>query len=166
MGHARKSASALGPPPAGVDTPEAPRWLRAPSFFGSDADVTSSLLLTTRQSSTATVNASSGAHIGTTGGGCSANAQSYIMALGDVHVPADFAGSNISILVDGDIHLSASSSSSSIDHTGLSLHASGEIDIASNHTFNGCNTPPSGLQPSLRVIRHIAPDMTTASMSY
>jgi hypothetical protein len=130
--------------------------------FGSDADVTASLLLTTRQASTATVNASSGAHIGMAGNVCNPGSQSYIMALGDVHVPADFAGSNVSILVDGNIHLSASSSSSTIPHTGLSLHASGEINIASNHTFNGWNTPPSGLQPSLRVIRHIAPDMTAS----
>ncbi len=124
--------------------------------FGSQANVESSLLLSTRQSATATVTASSGAIVGTSNS-CNSDKQSIIMALGNMHAPADFAGSNISVLVDGDIHLSASSSSSTIRHYGLSLHASGEIDIASNHDFGSCNQPPSGLMPGLRVIRFVVP---------
>ena len=39
MEHARGSVGALGAPPAGVDTPEALRRLRAPCFYGADDDV-------------------------------------------------------------------------------------------------------------------------------
>ena len=125
--------------------------------FGSDASVSSSLLLTTREASSATITSSQGGSVGTSAGGCDIDAHSYIMAMSDMSVPADFAGSNISILVDGNINFSASSSSSVIPHSGLSLHASGEISIAANHTFDSCNSPPGGMLPSLMVIRHVAP---------
>jgi hypothetical protein len=85
-----------------------------------------------------------------------------------MNVPADFAGSNVGFVIDGDIHLSASSSSSTINHRGLSLHASGQIKVAANHTFDPCSNPPSGLIPALKVIRHVVPTgnfFVTASTS-
>ena len=39
MEHVHDSAGSPGAPPAGVDTPEALRELRAPSFYGSDEGV-------------------------------------------------------------------------------------------------------------------------------
>lgn len=125
--------------------------------FGSAASVSGSLLISTKQGSSATVTASSGAFIGEASNSCGTGDKSLIMALGDMQVPADFAGSNVAFLVDGDIHLSASSSSGNIDHHGVSLHASGEIHVAANHTFNSCAEPPSGLLPELLVIRHVEP---------
>ncbi|WP_372920730.1 TadE/TadG family type IV pilus assembly protein [Roseovarius sp.] len=125
--------------------------------FGSDSRVESSVILTNLESSNASINASSGAQVGTSGGMCDPDAQSTILGKSDMHVPADFAGSNVSFVVDGDIHLSASSSSTTINHSGISLHASGEIKVAANHTFDPCNNPPSGLMPALKVIRHVEP---------
>ena len=125
--------------------------------FGTGTDVTSSVILSTRQASSATITASSGASIGDPAGGCDVDDKSSIMGMGDMHVPADFAGSNISFVVDGDIHLSAASSSGTISHSGVSFHSSGEIDIAAGHTFDACAVPPSGLVPSLRVIRQVIP---------
>ena len=125
--------------------------------FGSTARVTGSLLISTRQAASATVNASSGAMAGDATGSCNLDTKTYIMSLGDLNVPADFAGSNVSFLVDGNIHLSASSSSATLDHSGVSLMASNEIHISANHTFNACSQPPGGLLPELRVIRHVIP---------
>lgn len=125
--------------------------------FQTGAIVTSSVILSTRTASAATITASSGAYVGDPLGGCDVDEQSAIFGMGDMHVPADFAGSNVSITVDGDIHLSASSSSSTIDHSGVSFHASGQIDIASSHTFGACSNPPSGLVPLMQVIRHVIP---------
>ena len=79
------------------------------------------------------------------------------MATGDLSVPADFAGSNVAFIIDGDVHLSASSSSSTINHTGASILSSGEVHISANHTFDSCALPPSGLMPQLLVIRHVVP---------
>lgn len=136
--------------------------------FGSDAHVQSSVLLSSRIASNATISASSGAKIGTSVSTCDPAAQTVIYGTSDMHVPADLAGSNVSFVVDGDIHLSASSSSSTLNHSGVSFHASGEIDIAANHTFDPCSNPPSGLIPALKVIRHVVPTgnaFATASSS-
>ncbi|EDM73445.1 hypothetical protein RAZWK3B_04455 [Roseobacter sp. AzwK-3b] len=136
--------------------------------FGSDAKVAASMILTTLESSNASITASSGATVGTATGVCNASEQSVILGKSDMNVPADFAGSNVGFVIDGDIHLSASSSSSAINHSGLSLHASGEIKVAANHTFDPCSNPPSGLIPALKVIRHVVPTgnfFVTASTS-
>ncbi len=120
-------------------------------------DITSSVLISTRQVSTASIIANSSASVGDLFGGCSVGDQTVIMGMSDMNVPADFTGSNVSFIVDGNIHLSASSSSSTNDHSGVSFLASGEISIAANHTFNGCASPPSGLIPVMRVIRQVVP---------
>ena len=120
-------------------------------------DITSSVLISTRQVSTASIMANSSASVGDSFGGCSVDDQTVIMGMSDMNVPADFTGSNVSFIVDGNIHLSASSSSSTNDHSGVSFLASGEISIAANHTFNGCASPPSGLIPAMRVIRQVVP---------
>ncbi len=125
--------------------------------FGSDAKLAASMILSTLESSNASITASSGAQVGTSTGVCDPDKQTTILGKSDMHVPADFAGSNVGVLVDGDIHLSASSSSSTINHSGLSLHASGEIKIAANHSFDPCSNPPSGLMPAIKVIRHVVP---------
>jgi Flp pilus assembly protein TadG len=125
--------------------------------FGATANISGSLLVTTRVSSNSTVNADSGAFIGSSSYSCNADEKSIVMALSDMNVPADFAGSNVAFIVDGDIHLSASSSSSVLEHSGVSFHASGQIHVSSNHTFNSCATAPSGLMPELLVIRHVEP---------
>ncbi|WP_167853458.1 TadE/TadG family type IV pilus assembly protein [Roseovarius aestuariivivens] len=125
--------------------------------FGQYADIESVVLLSNRISATATVTAGSGATIGDTAWGCDVDMRSVVLARSDMHVPADFAGSNVQFVVDGNIHLSAASSSSSIDHSGVGFMASGEIDVASSHTFNSCNLPPSGLVPALQAIRFVEP---------
>lgn len=125
--------------------------------FLTATDIKSSVLISTRLASTHTITASSGASIGDLLGGCAVDEQTVVMGMSGMSVPADFAGSNVSFIVDNDIHLSASSSSSTINHSGVSFHASGSVDIAANHTFDSCATPPSGLIPTLKVIRHVIP---------
>ncbi|MGR3661088.1 MAG: hypothetical protein ACU0CA_07870 [Paracoccaceae bacterium] len=125
--------------------------------FDSTANITGSLLVSTRTANTATVRASSGASIGTNTATCSNSEKSYIMAKGDLNVPADFAGSNVAFIIDGDVHLSASSSSSTINHVGASILSTGEVHVSANHTFDSCTSAPSGLMPKLLVIRHVVP---------
>lgn len=125
--------------------------------FLSSTNITSSVLISTRQVNTHSITANSGASVGDSLGGCSVDDQTVIMGMSSMSVPADFAGSNVSFIIDDDIHLSASSSSSTLDHSGVSFHSSGEIDIAANHTFNSCANPPSGLVPLMQVIRHVIP---------
>lgn len=123
-------------------------------------DAKASVLISTRLAATHTVTAGSGAKIGDLTNGCAVGDQTIVMALSDMSVPADFAGSNVSFVIDGDINLSASSSSTTINHSGVSFHASGDIKIASNHTFDSCAIPPAGMIPRMLVIRHVAPDMS------
>lgn len=120
-------------------------------------DIKASALISTRVASTHTITANSGASVGDSLGGCDVDDQTIIMAMSDMNVPSDFAGSNVSFVVDGDINLSASSSSSVVNHSGVSFHTSGDIKIAANHTFDACANPPSGLVPTMHVIRHVAP---------
>lgn len=136
--------------------------------FTSDARLASSMILSTLESANASITASSGARAGTATGGCDPALHTTIMGKSDMHVPADFAGSNVSFQVDGNIQLAASSSSSTIHHSGLSLHASGQIKVAANHRFDPCSTPASGLMPALKVIRHVEPAgnaLVTADMT-
>ncbi len=128
--------------------------------FGSDADVSRSLVISTRASSNPTITADSGARAGTLSGQadtCAAANKSYIMAVSPLKVPASFTASNVAFMVDNDINIAASSSASVYEHAGTSFHASGNISISSSHTFTPCNEPPSGLMPQILVIRHVAP---------
>lgn len=132
--------------------------------FNPGADVIASLILSTANKTTATVTAGSGAFVGDPAGGCDVDQRTTIMSLGDMHVPADFAGSNVSLIVDGDVNMAATGSSTTLTHSGISIMSSSEVHIAAGHTFNSCAGPDSGLQPELRVIRHIVPQ--TAAVTY
>lgn len=127
--------------------------------FGSDARVQGAVVLTTAQRSNGAISASSGASVGTLNEACEPGQHSVIYSKSKMHAPANFAGSNITFVVDDDITLAASNE----NHYGLSFLSSGDIKIAANHTFNSCNTPPSGLLPSLSVIRHVVPNQVFAS---
>ncbi len=131
--------------------------------FDPGANVIASLLLTTRDKTTASVTAGSGAFVGDPAGGCDVDERTTIMSLGQMNVPADFAGSNLSIIVDEDIHLSATGSSSTLSHSGISLMSSAEIHVSAGHTFNSCAGPDSGLMPELRVIRHVVPQTSAVT---
>lgn len=127
--------------------------------FGSDARVEGSVILTTAKRANGAISASSGASVGTLDASCEPDQHSVIYSKSKMHAPANFAGSNVTFVIDDDITLAASKE----DHYGLSFMASGDIKIAANHTFNSCNTPPSGLMPSLSVIRHVVPNQVFTS---
>lgn len=131
--------------------------------FDPGVNVIGSLLLTTRDKTTASITAGSGAFVGDPSGGCDVDERTTIMSLGKMSVPADFIGSNLSIIVDEDIHLSATSSSTTLTHSGISLLSSTEIHVAAGHTFNSCAGPDSGLMPELRVIRYVVPQAAASS---
>ncbi|SFP16564.1 pilus assembly protein TadG-related protein [Tranquillimonas alkanivorans] len=125
--------------------------------FSGTTDITSSLFLSTKVSSNASLTAKQGARIGSSTATCQPDAVSFVMAKGSMHAPADFFGSNVAVMLGGDVNLAATSSSTTLNHVGLSLIADGDMHIAASHTFTSCALPPGGLTPRLRVIRHVAP---------
>jgi Flp pilus assembly protein TadG len=127
--------------------------------FDVDSAVTNSLIVSTREESNATITAASGARVGNGSGGCGSGEKTLVMAMGDMRVPADFAGANVAFMVDGDVNFAAASKGkkSAVAHFGMSVHASGDVHVAAQHDFVACAEPPSPLMPELLVIRHVVP---------
>ena len=70
--------------------------------------------------------------------------------------PAKMAASNVTLIVDDTVNIASSSSSGDTSY-GLTIYASEEISIASQHTFLSCG--PLGddiLVPRGKIIRHVA----------
>jgi len=129
--------------------------------FAKGSGATASVILSNRDVADATITAIAGTNVGASVSTCDAPSRSTLMALGGMHVAADFLGSNVDVVVDGDIHFASSSASgSTFPHYGVNLHASGEISVTQGHEFQGCSHPGSGLQLPLLVIRHVFPDAT------
>ena len=125
--------------------------------FGEGASVVGSVIITIRESANAAVTASSGAVVAdTTAGTCAPDNRSTIMSISNVSVPAKFVMSNVTIITGGDISI-ASAGSDSMESTGVALYASGEIHIASQHTFRSCGGDDAGLLPDLETLRLVMP---------
>jgi hypothetical protein len=124
---------------------------------GSNARIDATLAISTRITSSSGLNASSGAIVGDPLKNCDVSRKVYIMTMSSVNVSADFTASNVALMVNGDIHVAASSSSSEVEHKGTSFHAEGEVQIPANHTFNGCLEDYSGLIPGVRTLRFVMP---------
>jgi Flp pilus assembly protein TadG len=124
---------------------------------GSNARIDATLALSTRVASSSVLTASSGAVVGDPLRNCDVSRKVYIMTMGSISVSADFTASNVAMVVNGDIHVAASSSSSTVEHKGTSFHAEGSIQIPANHTFNGCLEDYSGLIPGVKTMKFVIP---------
>jgi Flp pilus assembly protein TadG len=124
---------------------------------GSNARIDATIALSTRVASSSVLTASSGAVVGDPARNCDVARKVYIMTMGSISVSADFTASNVAIIVNGDIHVAANSSSSTVEHKGTSFHAEGKIQIPANHTFNGCLEDYSGLIPGVKTMKFVIP---------
>jgi Flp pilus assembly protein TadG len=124
---------------------------------GSNARINSSLLVSTRVSSSSVINATSGAVVGDPDKSCDLSKKVYVITMSGFSVPADFTASNVAMIANGDINVAANSSSSEVEHKGTSFHAEGSVHIPANHTFNGCFEDFSGLLPGIRTIKFVMP---------
>jgi Flp pilus assembly protein TadG len=124
---------------------------------GSNARIDATLALSTRISTSSVLTASSGAVVGDPLRNCDISRKVYIMTMSGVSVSSDFTASNVALIVNGDIHVAANSSSSTVEHKGTSFHAEGNIQIPANHTFNGCLEDYSGLVPGVKTLKFVIP---------
>lgn len=124
---------------------------------GSNARIDATLALSTRVSSSSVLKAESGAIVGDPLRNCDLSRKVYIMTMSSISVSSDFTASNVALIVNGDINVAASSSSSTVEHKGTSFHAEGTIQIPANHTFNGCLEDFSGLIPGVRTVKFVMP---------
>ncbi len=124
---------------------------------GSNARIDATLALSTRVMSSSALTASSGAIVGDPLRNCDVSRKVYIMTMSSVSVSADFTASNVALIVNGDINVAASSSSSTVEHKGTSFHAEGTVQIPANHTFNGCLEDFSGLLPGVKTFKFVLP---------
>jgi Flp pilus assembly protein TadG len=124
---------------------------------GSNARIDATLAISTRISTSSVLKATSGAIVGDPQRNCDVSRKVYIMTMSGVSVSADFTASNVALIVNGDINVAASSSSSTVEHKGTSFHAEGEVQIPANHSFNGCLEDYSGLIPGSKTIKFVIP---------
>lgn len=124
---------------------------------GSNARIDATLAISTRVSTTSVLKATSGAIVGDPLRNCDVSRKVYLMTMSGVSVSADFTASNVALVVNGDINVAASSSSSTVEHKGTSFHAEGSIQIPANHSFNGCLEDYSGLLPGMKTIKFVIP---------
>lgn len=124
--------------------------------FGDGSQVAGSLIVTTRASSSATVTASENVTIGdNVAGSCAPEDRTTIMSVSGVGVPAKFAASNVTLIVDDTVDIASSSNLGETSY-GLTIYATEEIDIASQHTFISCGAVDDSLVPRGKLIRHVA----------
>ncbi|MDZ4069355.1 MAG: hypothetical protein U1E06_21370, partial [Tabrizicola sp.] len=124
---------------------------------GSNARIDATLAISSRVSTSSVLKASSGAIVGDPLRNCDVSRKVYIMTMSGVSVSSDFTASNVALIVNGDINVAASSSSSTVEHKGTSFHAEGEVQIPANHSFNGCLEDYSGLIPGNKTIKFVIP---------
>ena len=124
--------------------------------FQDGTEVEGGLIVTTRNSSTASVSAGEEVTVGdSVVGTCSSSDRSTIMSMSGVSVPAKFAASNVTMIVDDTVDIASSSSSGDTSY-GLTIYATDRVDISSQHTFISCGEVDEVLVPRGKVIRHVA----------
>ncbi len=124
--------------------------------FKDGSEVTGSLVVTTRDASAATVTSDEDVTVGdAVVGECSSDGRSTIMSMSGVSVPAKFAASNVTLIVDDTVDIASASSSGDTSY-GLTIYATDEVDIAAQHTFISCGSDDDILIPRGKLIRHVA----------
>lgn len=123
--------------------------------FEDGSTVRGSVVITTRDSTNATVKSSSSVTVADPSFGCDDGDRTVLMSLSKVSVPAEFVMSNVTLIVDDDVDI-ASATSGAEPSTGFAIHASGRVQISSLHTFRTCGGS-SFLTPEGKVLRMVAP---------
>ena len=121
--------------------------------FGSSSDILGTVLLS---SSTTGIFESAGARVGAQNGSCDAEDRVTILSYENLNVAAKFVASNVTFIIDGNVHL-ASGSSGTSNHFGVAIHTSGNVDLTTQHAFNSCDAGKTLMDPTLEVIRQINP---------
>ncbi|RYH10378.1 TadE/TadG family type IV pilus assembly protein [Tropicimonas sp. IMCC6043] len=116
-----------------------------------------SVIVTTRELATATVTSGSSVTVADPSLSCGAGERTWVMALSDVNVPAEFVMSNLTMVVDGNVDI-ASATSASATSMGLSIWATGRVSIASQHGFSTCPNQDDYLTPVAKLLRLVDPE--------
>ncbi len=124
--------------------------------FEDGASIESSVIITTRDASNAVISSGSDVTIGDPHLTCDHTGRSYIMSASKVSVPAEFVLSNVTLVVDDDVHIASATSSGVISY-GFAIYATGTIKVAAQHTFRSCGAPPSDIAPEANVLRLVVP---------
>lgn len=124
--------------------------------FDDGSRIAGSVVITMRQSSTATISAGSSTEIGDPTQSCTKADRSVIMAMSPVSVPAEFTMSNVTLIVDNNVDVASSTSSGQTSY-GFAIYASGAVDVASQHTFRSCGLDGDTLTPVGKVLRLVIP---------
>lgn len=124
--------------------------------FKDGSVVEGSLIVTTRDSSSATVGGEENVQIGDSSPGtCNSDDRSTIMSKSGAQFPAKMAASNVTFIVDDTVNIASSSFSGDTSY-GLTIYATDEVRIASQHTFISCGPSDEILVPRGKIIRHVA----------
>ena len=92
----------------------------------------------------------------TTDGDCDLDNRSYVMSMSRVHFPAAPGMSNLTFIVDNDVHL-ASGTSAMTPLNGFAIYASGEVHMAAQRKLIACGNNNDGMSPFGSVIRIVMP---------
>ena len=125
-------------------------------YFEDGTEVEGGLIVTLRNSNNASVRSDENVTVGdSVEGSCSSSDRTTIMSMSGVSVPAKFAASNVTMIVDDTVDVASSSSSGDTSY-GLTIYATERVDIASQHTFISCGEVDEVLVPRGKLIRHVA----------
>ena len=125
--------------------------------FGENASIRGSLIVTTSEQPEATITVDQGASAGDPLNNCDPKQHSVIMSFGKVDIPASFARSNVTFVIAGDVQMSGTPGVELSMHRGTAIHASGSIELSSQHNFQPCTNSADILLPTLRILRHVSP---------
>ncbi|GGA24659.1 hypothetical protein [Neptunicoccus cionae] len=125
-----------------------------PVDFSSEADLLGVMIVTSSDSG---ISGSSGTTIGASNYSCDPLDRVTIMTNADVHMAAKFLATNLTLVIDGAIHL-ASGGSGNSDHYGVGIHTSGDIDVTTHHNYYSCGNSNTEVAPVMGVIRHVSAD--------
>ncbi len=115
-----------------------------------------SVIVTTRDQTTASVTAGSSVTVADPSQSCNADERTIVMSISKVKVPAEFVISNLTLIVDDDVDIASSTSSGNLSR-GLAIYATGTVQISSQHTFRVCGNPDLFLTPVGKVLRLVLP---------
>jgi Flp pilus assembly protein TadG len=107
------------------------------------------------------IQALSGATLADPKAKCDPKRRVWLMALGDMALPAELARSNVTAVAGGSLRLERDAERSLTSHTGLVLHVGGNLTADGNHKFDRCHDAPTfdPLMPELQIISHVMPSL-------
>ncbi|MDP3262875.1 MAG: TadG family pilus assembly protein [Tabrizicola sp.] len=124
---------------------------------GPYARVDNSVMISTRVSSSSSINSEEGAVVGDPAKNCNIDRKVYVLTQSGFSVNSNFTASNVAMISNGNINVAASSGSSTTTHNGTSFHSEGSIQIPANHTFNSCAEDNSLLLPTIKTFKYVMP---------